>query len=163
MKKVGILAFAFGAPETILSNQRIASIASQKSRKLRAPVYTQLDIPINDAIEVEFTEEQPGNPPSTLRLARRAVKWARHKNIADLWIIAARPHLWRCVRDLTRVIREAKSQIRIHVCEEIERYPEDEWFCANSTQNRTQSRKSWERRERIIKLMPFFLYERIAN
>lgn len=161
--KAGILPFAFGVPETILSNRRIAHIASQKAHELEAPVYTQLDIHIDDDIEVEFTEEQPGNPPPTLRFTRGAVEWARRKNLTDLWIVAAKPHLWRCVRDLTRAIREAKAQIKIHVCEEIKQYPEDEWFCADSTQERTQSRKNWEGRERVIKLMPFFVYKLIAS
>lgn len=161
--KEGILPFAFGVPETILSNRRIADIASQKAREFEAPVYTQLDISIDDGIKVEFTEEQPGNPPSTLRFARGAVQWARRKALTDLWIVAAKPHLWRCIRDLTRAIREAGVQIEIHVCEEIEQYPEEEWFCADSTQERTQSRKNWESRERIIKLMPFFVYKLIAS
>jgi hypothetical protein len=161
--KAGILPFAFGVPETILSNRRIAQITSQKARELEAPVYTQLDISIEAGIEVEFTEEQPGNPPPTLRFARGAVEWARRKNLTDLWIVAAKPHLWRCVRDLIRAIREVKAQIEIHVCEEIEQYPEDEWFCADSTQERTQSKKNWEGRERIIKLMPFFVYKFIAS
>ena len=161
--KAGILAFAFGAPETILSNRRIAQIASQKARELWAPAYTQLDIQIETGIEVEFTEEQPGNPPPTLRFARGAVQWARRKNLTDLWIVAAKTHLWRCIRDLTRAIWEVKEQIKIHVCKEIEQFPEDEWFCADSTQERTQSRKSWEGRERIIKLMPFFIYKHIAS
>lgn len=161
--KTGILPFAFGVPETILSNRRIASIASQKARELGAPVYTQLDIHIDDGVEVEFTEEQPGNPPPTLRFARGAVEWAMRKNLTDLWIVAAKPHLWRCVRDLTHAIREAKAQIKIHVCEEIECYPEDEWFCADSTQERTQSRKNWKGRERVIKFMPFFVYKLIAS
>lgn len=161
--KAGVLPFAFGVPETILSNRRIAQIASQKARELGAPVYTQLDIHIDDGIEVEFTEEQPGNPPPTLRFARGAVEWARRKNLTNLWIVAAKPHLWRCVRDLDRAIRESDAQIKIYVCEKIEQYPEDEWFCADSTQKRTQSRKNWEGRERIIKRMPFFVYKLIAS
>jgi hypothetical protein len=160
---VGILPFAFGVPETIFSNWRIAQIASQKARELGAPVYTQLDIRIDDGIEVEFTEEQPGNPPSTLRFARSAVKWARNKNLTELWIVAAKPHLWRCIRDLKNVIRELKVQIEIHICDEINQYPEDEWFCTNSAQKWTQSKKSWQDRERIIKLMPFFIYKFIAR
>ena len=97
--KSGILPFAFGVPETILSNRRIAQIASRKAHELGAPVYTQLDIHIEAGIEVEFTEEQPSKPPSTLRFARGAAQWARRKNLTDLWVVAAKPHLWRCVRD----------------------------------------------------------------
>jgi len=164
--KTGILAFAFGAPETILSNQRIASIASKKASELGVSVYSQLDIGriINNTdIEVEITKEKPGKPPSTLRLVQGAVEWARRKAITDIWIVAAKPHLWRCIRDLTYTIQEAKLEIKIHICEEIEQYPENEWFCSDSTQKRTQSRKNWERREWIIKLIPFFIYKLIAS
>ncbi len=161
--KRGIVPFAFGVPWMILSNHRIALIASKKAHKLGAPVYTQLDIRIEAGIEVEFTEEQPGNPPPTLRFARGAVQWALRKNLTDLWIVAAKPHLWRCVRDLTCAIQEEKAQIKIHVCEEINQYPEDEWFCADSMQEWTQSRKNWQSRERIIKIIPFFIYKLIAS
>lgn len=161
--KAGILSFAFGVPKTILSNRRIAKISSQKARELGAPVYTQLDICVDNGIEVELTEELPGNPPPTLRLARCAVQWARNKNITDLWIVAAKPHLWRCIRDLIHAIWEVDAQIEVHVCEEIGQYPEDEWFCADSTQERTRSRKKWESRELIIKVMPFFIYKLIAS
>lgn len=161
--RTGILSFAFGAPKTILSNHRIANITLKKARELEAPVYTQLDICIDDGIEVEFIEEQPDNPPPTLRLARSAVLWAKRKNLTELWIVAAKPHLWRCIRDLTCAVREINLQINIHVCEEIEQYPENEWFCVNSIQKRTQSSGNWESREQIIKLMPFFLYKYIAN
>lgn len=148
--KAGILSFAFGAPETILSNRRIANITSQKARKLGVPVYTQLDICIDDGIEVEFIEEQSGNPPPTLRLARCAVQWAKYKNLTEIWIVAAKPHLWRCVRDLTYAFQEINLQINICVCEEIEQYPENEWFCVNSAQKRTQSSDNWKSRGLIM-------------
>lgn len=161
--KTGIIAQAFGAPHTIHSNKIIAQIASQKAQEFSAPVYTQLDVLVEPGIDVEYTYEQPGNPPPTLRIARGAVQWAKRKGFGELWIVAAKPHLWRWVRDLTYAVWEAREQIEICVCKEIEQYSEDEWFCVDSTQARTQSRKNWQRRERILKFMPFFLYKRVAS
>lgn len=163
MKTRGIVAFAFGVPKTIISNQRIAQIASQKALELDAPVYTQLDVAIGPGIEVAHTEETPGNPPPTLRIARGAVQWAKRQGFKELWVIAAKPQLWRCVRDLTQSVREAGVQIAIHVFKEIEQFPEDEWFCPESTQPRARSRKDWQGRERILELMPFFIYKRVAK
>lgn len=162
MGNAGIVAFAFGTPCTILANKRIAEIAAKKSRELNAPVYTQLDVCIEAGIRTTYTQEDPGNPPPTLPIAQGAIRWANQQGVKELWIVAAKPHLWRALRDTRQAIREAKAQIGVHVCTEIEQYPEDSWFCPDSGQTITQSRKSWERRDRAIKLMPFFLYRMVS-
>ena len=38
-KNIGIVAFAFGVPDSIRSNRLIAEIASEKAWKFGAPVY----------------------------------------------------------------------------------------------------------------------------
>jgi len=162
-KEIGIVAFAFGVPDTILSNRRIAKIASEKAQELKAPVYTQLDIRIESEIEVEYTNEKPGNPPPTLRIARGAVRWAKRLGFKELWVSAAKPQLWRCLRDLEQAVREVDMQIKVRAFKEIKQYSEEEWFCSDSTQERTRSREVWDKRERILKLMPFFLYKYIAK
>jgi len=159
----GIVAFAFGAPCTIESNKRIARIASHKAHEFGAPVYTQCDIFIEHGIEVYNCEEIESLPPPTLRIARGAVQWAQEQRLSELWIVAAQPHLWRCLRDLERAVRETEAQIKILACEEIWYYPPDGWFCLNSTQERTRYREAWDKRERILKFMPFFIYKRIGS
>lgn len=163
MKTTGIVAFAFGVPETIRSNQRIAQIASLKARELGAPVYTQLDVRVESGIEVEYTDEKSGNPPPTLRIARGAVQWAKRHRLTELWVVAAKPQLWRALRDVEQAVREAGEKIEVRVCKEIEHYPEDSWFCSDSTQDRVRSREAWNKREKVLKLMPFFLYKRVAK
>lgn len=163
MKTTGIVAFAFGAPETIRSNQRIAQIASQKARELGAPVYTQLDIHVEPGIEVEYTEEKSGQPLPTLRIARGAVQWANQRGFKELWVVAAKPHLWRALRDVKQVVHEAGDWIEVRACKEIEQYPEDSWFCPDSTQDRVRTREAWDKREKVFRLMPFFLYKLIAS
>lgn len=163
MKQVGIVAFGFGVPETILSNQRIAQIASQKAHELGAPVYTQLDVRIESGIEVKYTDEEPGNPPPTLRTARGAVQWAKQNGFTWLWVVAAQPHLWRCLRDLRQAVIEVGAQIHVAHCPEVLGYPEDSWFCPDSKQDRVRSREEWDKREKVLKLMPLFIYKRVAK
>ena len=162
-KNVGIVAFAFGVPDTIRSNWLIAEIASEKAQKLGAPVYTQLDVRIKPGIEVEYTNEEPGFPPPTLRIARGAVQWAKRNGFKDLVIIAAKPHLWRVRRDVKQAIYESGARIEAYVCKEMDQYPEGYWYCPDSTQERVRSREAWNKRERILKFMPFFIYKRIAS
>ena len=162
MKKTGIVAFAFGVPSTILSNRRIAEIASKKARELNASVYTQLDVRVEQGISVEYTKEEAGNPPPTLRIAREAVQWAKRDGLTELWVVAAKPHLWRALRDVQQAVHEAGTRIEVRACKEIEQYPEDSWFCPDSTQNRVRSSEAWNKRERILRLMPFFVYKRVA-
>ena len=123
-KNVGIVAFAFGVPDTIRSNWLIAEIASEKAQKLGAPVYTQLDVRIKPGIEVEYTNEELGFPPPTLRIARGAVQWAKRNGFKDLVIIAAKPHLWRVRRDVKQAIYESGARIEAYVCKEMYQYPE---------------------------------------
>ncbi len=165
MDKVGIVAFSFGAPSAIPANQHIARIARNHAIALKASIYTQPDIQINnkEGVEVLYTHQKNGNPPPTLRIARRAVQWAHQQGIKELLVVAAEPHLWRCVRDLKYASKEARMRIHIRISSEPELYPEEEWFCANSTQERTQSKKNWERQERILRHLPMFLYKRIAS
>ncbi len=163
MGNSGVVAFAFGTPYTILANRRIAQIASQKARELDAPVYTQRDVLIQPGIEVQYAGEQPGKPPPTLRIARASVAWARQRSLRVLWIVAAKPHLWRVLRDVRRAVLELGVEIIIHACDEIEQYTEDSWFCRNSTQERVRSLKIWRRREKILELLPFSIYKLIAK
>lgn len=164
MKTVGIVAFAFGAPESILPNQHIARMASQKARELNAPVCTQLDVRVEPGVDVCYIfNDGPDNPPPTLRIARNAIRWAKQQGFTKLLVIAAKPHLSRCLRDLRRAAREIGMQTEIRACKEIEQYPEDEWFCSDSTQARTRSKKDWQKRECILKLMPFFVYKLVAS
>jgi hypothetical protein len=164
LKTAGVVAFAFGAPETILSNRRIAIVASQKARELCAPVYTQLDVRVESGIQVEYTEEEPGNPPPTLRIARGAVQWAKRHGFTMLFVVAAKPHLWRALRDVRAAVREDGARIGVRACDKgIAQYPGDSWFCPDSAQARTRSSEVWNKRENILKCLPFFVYKRVAS
>ncbi|MBI4084936.1 MAG: hypothetical protein HY432_00245 [Candidatus Liptonbacteria bacterium] len=156
--KSGIVAFAFGRPASISSNRRIAEIAAKNAREFKAPICTQLDIELSREFDVHRAWESPDKPPPTLRLARTAAYWATERGITHLWIVAAKPHLWRCERDLKYAIREAEAKVEVDVLEEVFESTSDEWFCQDSSQKHTRSRKEWEKRERILKITPLFLY-----
>ena len=87
----------------------------------------------------------------------------KKKRLKELWIAAAKPHLWRCERDLKYAISEAGLQIDVQICEDIDKYPEDEWYCSKSEQIRTRSPEDWWKRERKLKKMPMFVYKCIAK
>jgi hypothetical protein len=161
-----IVAFAFGIPETTLANALIASIASTCARTEHASIYTQsteyLSFP-DPAINVERITEEPGKPAPTLRIARAAVAWAKENRIRFIWIACARPHLWRCRRDLTQAIKEAGVHIQLRVCPLVLRSKSIVWFSPKSTQARTQNAFNWFSREVIVWLMPFWLYNKIAS
>lgn len=166
MKKeegVGIVVFAFGAPATIHSNRILAKIASDKAHKLSIPIYTQADIILENDIDVERIQEKHGNPPPTLKISKRAIRWAEKRHIRKLFVVAATPHLWRCLRDLNAVKEETKYDVSIYVYDEIYRLPDYIWFCPNSRQIWTRSRIIWKLRENILRLMPLWLYKYISR
>lgn len=144
-----VVAFAFGAPGQ-RSNQYIGQIASRKARKLGGWVYTQLEVPVNMGTAKMYIKD---NRPTVLRIARAAVYEAKRFGIRELWIAAAPPHLWRCLRDLRYAVDEADAMIEIKVCKEIMAYSKNEWFCS----------KLWRIKEGILRLLPMFLYRWVAN
>jgi len=161
--KALITALAFGVPSTIAANEYIGAIASAKARALGAPVYTQLDVPIDPGVEVMHTLEVPGEPPPTLRIARGAVALAKREQVGELWVVAAKPHIWRCVRDFKFAIRETDAELEVHVCEDINLILKNEWYCSDSAQARTRSRLAFWPREFVLRAMPMFLYKREAG
>jgi hypothetical protein len=161
--KAGIVAFAFGVPRTLKSNQIIAEIAIDRAHTLEAPVFTQLDVPIHNENKVVYASEEPDNPPPTLRIAREAVCWAQENQFTELWIAAAQPHLIRCKRDLRKAAEESVWPIDIFTCAKILDYADHDWFCPKSEQRYTRSRKNWRLREFILIHIPFWLYKIVAK
>lgn len=166
MGKRGIVAFAFGTPATIWSNICIRNIALAYVRRDRALVFTQADIQFQTDLRVSVTycKEVPGQPPPTLRIAREAIRWALLNRIDSITVVAAKPHLWRCMRDMSMAAKEMGCQwIKIVASTTIDQYQKEQWFCPDSTQPRTQTEKEWRKRERILELMPFFIYRHVAS
>jgi hypothetical protein len=73
-------------------------------------------------------------------------------------IIAAKPHLWRCIRDIRRIIIEEQARLKIRVCT-----ANYSWFCPQSAQMWTRSKINWYIREWILRIMPFSVYRKITG
>jgi hypothetical protein len=164
LEKLGIVVFSFGVPYDILSNLRIAVFARLEAEWFNAGIYTQKDIQIEKRepeIPVTYTKEEPGNPPPSLRIARGAIQWAKDLGLSKILVIAAKPHIWRCARDLKYAAKEAGISIEIEKFKPILQFKC--WFDSESTQERVHSARNWWPREIILRLMPMFIYKRIAG
>jgi len=159
-----VVAFAFGVPNTLRSNRRIAEMASDKAKNLGVPVYTQLEVvPLERGVETVLTEELPPNRVPTLRIARGAVKWAQQGNVNEFWLCAATPHLPRCRRDLSYAIQEANARITVRIVEDTRCHPDEFWFCPESSQPDTRKQLLWAVRDGILMHLPMRLYSAIAS
>lgn len=166
MCKVGVVAFAFGTPAALHSNRLIAWLAANEAQKENAPIFTQADIQFGEGyqgLNVRYVAETAGDPPPTLRIARAAIAWAIGRELDELVISAAGPHLWRCMRDMRKAADEFGWRGGIRSSSKIATYGDDDWFRPESTQERTQSKKNWRKRERIVELMPFAIYKHVAS
>jgi hypothetical protein len=160
----GIVAFAFGSPCGLPSNQRLAEIAATMAKLLQCPIYTQQDLgPIAGGIEVTLTAEDFPKRVPTLRIARGAVGWARERAIDELWLCAAGPHVPRVTRDLRFAIGEAGASIQLRTCAGIDEPPVGFWFSDQSTQLDTRFRSIWLLRDAVLMGMPVGLYALVAG
>lgn len=158
MKKTGIITFAFGKPKTLEANKLIARLAIEYSKINNAPILLQKDIPIDNGNITHVTEFED-MPPPTYTIAKDAIPWIINNNLSKVIIIAAEPHIDRCVRDVEKLL--IKNSLTTEVtCLTVENY--HGWFDKKSTQKRTQSYGSWWFREFILMNMPFVLYEKIS-
>lgn len=155
---IGVVTFAFGSQKTP-SNEKLFEITKMLARIYGAPVFTQPDIiaaPDAKEIDVELINEGPNNPSSTLKMAEAAVKWARRRRLKRLVIVAAKPHVSRCHRDMMKTAK-GTVDIRVNPCRDGEK-----WFYSESTQAWTRSPLLWKMRETVLMSMPFWLYRRIC-
>lgn len=166
MSKTGLVVFAFGCPSTIYSNEVLANLALQWWKLYRGLIFSQEDVPISMHLphSVRLIGQLPDQPPSTLKIAREAMYWARDDaRLQELHVLAARPLLERCLRDLELAKAEQRSLITITECSSPDQIPFDQWFCRDSQLPQTRSLDAWERRERVIRRMPIWLYKLMAS
>ncbi len=158
----GVVAFAFGTPYTTQANREIRNIAARCS----APIFTQQDIQFPDIwnMDVTYCVEKSGEPPPTLRIAREAVQWAVRLGIDEVTVVAARPHLWRAMRDMKMALKESgATYILVTKSSEVGQHPDDSWYSADSTQERARSARAFLPREYTLRLMPSWLYKMVAS
>ncbi len=160
----GIVAFAFGSPESLAVNHHIARQAFAEAWHHKGVVFTQADVPMYGPFRIERAEETPGNPPSTMQLAHACARWAKENGLMEVRIVAAPPHMWRARRDVQRALREQGLHPEVVVCTwNQRRFPKESWFSSASAQARTRSRTLFWAREILLRLMPFPLYQAITG
>lgn len=167
--KLGIVAFAFGVGKgfdgkEIIPNQRIAGAAMQIAKSTGAPIYTQSDIPIDPCFDVRYAiQEKKDSPPSTLRIVMEALEWARGRKIEEIEVVAAMPHMRRCIRDIELGAKELGLRIRVHQNTLVGMYHYESWFDQFSTQWWTRTQLGWRIREGITWLLPWEIYRIVAS
>ncbi len=163
--QVLIATFAFGAPAHILPNRILATIAQLEYMRRGGIILTQQDIQFDGGVTVTYIDIDPRkkDPPSTLYLARKIAEYVQsHKEIEEVVIVAALPHVWRVTRDMKMALKEQSLATKITVSEEMNKYTPLQFFDRESTQVRTRSLKDWRVREFILKMLPWPIYKRVA-
>ncbi len=161
--KSAVIAFAFSIPWKIKPNIILAEIASRKAQNFNIPIYTQKDIFINPKLEPVYIQDLLNGPPSTLQISFWANYWAQKEKIEKFYVVAARPHIERCLRDLKYVAKKKSLEIEFCVCKEVYQHSEEVWYCLRSEQKHTQTKINWQKRERIIRLLPMWFYKSIST
>jgi len=167
--RIMILAFAFGAPENIKPNRLIAHRVNYLSLpdKWGVDIFTQKDVPL-DQMNPIFAENVTAKKGyfSTLNVVQAFVNWIivssiRGEEWSECIIVAAPQHQWRCCRDLKKVSKERglTMKMKIIIDDELEfknmydKYSHQWW---------TRSWWQWWLREIPLRLLPWWLYKKIA-
>ncbi len=160
-----VVVLAFGVPASIKPNRWLAKLGSNLARLLNGVVFTQRDIePDEDVPVVRIKEVEGKKPPPTLRVCRAAVEYAVQNGFKKVCVVALLPHLWRARRDMRKAVEELGADLEVfYPLDEIAKFPEEECFTPESTQERTQTREAWNGREDRIKQMPWPVYKAIAS
>ena len=160
----GIVAFAFGMPAGISSNAAISRIASGMALEHGAPVLTQRGlVSVAPGIDVSYVDERPDLPASTLEIAFQAIGWAQERGIEQMVVVCAKPHLWRCLRDLQYAIRKSGRTMALTVAPEVHTTPDEVWFCPKSTQGFHRSRARWNVMDFFMRRVPMPVYVKIYS
>ena len=152
---MGIIAFPFED----VGQKTLGRITSEKAREFKIPVFAHENIRLEpDITKVTYFNEELGNPSTTLRMVRPAIQWVKLNKIRWVWLVAGKPHLSRCKRDLEYEARDVEVQIgKVRICTEIEMYSYRSWF------HSTKHMMRWSVREQIIRQLPWPVYKMVAK
>jgi hypothetical protein len=163
--KQAVVALGFGAPASLDANKNIAWSAYNKARELGdVLVFTQLGPSIHLlCLHTLMPGERVGHYPSTMQVATAAVAWAQEHSITKLWIAAAKPHMWRALRDFKLAVTNARADIEIIECPQAKVFHSVDWFNPKSEEWWARSRLQWLMREIPLCLIPTPLYLKLTN
>lgn len=165
--RIIILVFAFGSYENIRPNRLIADRATYLSLPGCADIFTQKDVPL-DRINPIFAENITAKKDylSTLDVIKTFVNWITVSSIRgegggiSVYVVAAPQHQWRCCRDLKKVLKEHGLTMKMFI--DIDDKPEEDMYDKYSSQWWTRSWWQWWLHEIPLRLMPWWLYKKIA-
>ena len=127
-------------------------------------IFTQDDVPIETdlTLTVKRIKQKPGKkPPSTVRIVIEGLAYAKENGFNSIVIVAAKPHLRRCKRDVEQVIKDEGLNMTYSVPQEIELSKNNEWFCKGQTYHRSWT--IFRIREQILLHTPFWLYRLVTS
>jgi hypothetical protein len=153
----------FGFTPKGKANIYLAWISLALARDYQIPIFTQKDVAVHlrdkdDNVNV-FVADQENEHISTLALVKifeREAKFYKWKNIL---LVAAPPHIWRCRRDLEKFGFEVGTFLK-DILEGFSRKPK--WYNKSDPQFWVRNPIIWWSREIILRLMPFWLYRKLA-
>jgi hypothetical protein len=148
-----ILALAFGSGQLI--NYPLKREVEKLSNLKGYPVYTQHDLGVilelNSGISL-LMAHQDGDHISSLAIIKQFAQVAKMNHWNSVKLIVAKQHLWRCSRDLKKVLSSVYVQ-EIGV----------EMAYLQDLQPWVTSPLRWWTRELIIRVLPWSLYKRLCR
>lgn len=151
--KAVILALAFGQGWTInlpLKWQVEKMVAQTQGSE----IYTQHDLGVilNMPVQILGIAQQRGKYMSTLAVIEQFAQMAKMLGYSHVKLIAAKQHMWRCYRDLKKVLPTVA----------IERVPVEVPYTPD-TQTWVSSPLRWWFREIILRLLPWKIYKLLCG
>lgn len=153
MAKTVILALAFGVgcPINYPIKKEVERLANLKGY----PIFTQQDLgsTLELTLKVPLTMAyQFGDDISSLAVIRQFAHFVKLNGWTNVTLIAARQQIWRCARDLRRLL----PKVYIH------EIPVDTGYIPD-IQRRVTSPLIWWSRELVVRALPWPLYQRLCG
>ena len=153
MAETVILALAFGVGQQI--NYPLKREVEQLANLKGYPVYTQHDLGVmldlRPGVNLMMAH-QPGDHISSLAIIEQFAQAAKVHGWKAVKLVAARQHLWRCARDLEKILPEV----------DIDKIPVETAYLPD-IQPWVTSPLRWWTRESIIRILPWRLYKRLCG
>lgn len=148
-----ILAFGFSREGE--ANQHIAISAKVCLRKYEIPIFTQNDVAqhLSDVRPIIVVEEGK-RYLSTLGIVLAFITLAQKRGWKRVFVVAAPPHIWRCVRDLQKMGFEVFDD-RFYFQTA---YQKSFWYNRKDSQPWVRGPLRWWLREIILRVLPWKVY-----
>ncbi|QQG42851.1 MAG: hypothetical protein HYW15_01435 [Candidatus Giovannonibacteria bacterium] len=154
MKYDVVVPFAFGLPSELGSNEEILKRAALLGKESGLPVFAECVFSTKYP-EVQLAQSD-GCYSSTLKLVKALADRAKKRGWRNVLVVAQPHHAKRCIRDLGRFGFNAEADC--HFCV-------NGMYLYDKKSLQWQTRSAWQfwLREAPLRLLPWWLYSRIAG